>query len=111
MKGGLLAWARWLTLAASLALAGVTLPALLRAADPALASSRDYARLKGYSDASWETRNSTSGWVVSWQQAAISWGSRKQKSIALSTCEAVSITEYAARNLSRAASTSLLRGQ
>ena len=40
------------------------------------------------SDASWEIKHSTSGWVVLWQSAALSWGSRKQKSIALSTCEA-----------------------
>ena len=45
-------------------------------------------RLDGYSDASWETAASTSGWVVRWQSAALTWGSRKQKSIALSTCEA-----------------------
>ena len=31
---------------------------------------------------------STSGWVVLWQSAALSWGSRQQKSIALSSCEA-----------------------
>jgi hypothetical protein len=35
-----------------------------------------------------ETAASTSGWVVLWQSAALSWGSRKQKSIALSSCEA-----------------------
>ena len=29
-----------------------------------------------------------SGWVVQWQGAALHWGSRKQQSIALSTCEA-----------------------
>ena len=45
-------------------------------------------RLSGFSDASWETAASTSGWVVLWQSAALSWGSRKQKSIALSSCEA-----------------------
>jgi hypothetical protein len=44
--------------------------------------------LKSYSDASWEERNSTSGWVNIWQSAAISWGSNKQQSIALSSCEA-----------------------
>ena len=41
----------------------------------------------GFSDASWEVGASTSGWVVLWQSAALSWGSRKQKSIALSSCE------------------------
>ena len=35
-----------------------------------------------------QTARSTSGWVVFWQSAALTWGSRKQKSIALSTCEA-----------------------
>ena len=43
------------------------------------------ARLPG---ASWEAAHSTSGWVVLWGNAAISWGSRKQQCIALSTCEA-----------------------
>jgi hypothetical protein len=32
--------------------------------------------------------NSTSGWVVLFGNAAVSWGSHKQKSVALSTCEA-----------------------
>ena len=50
--------------------------------------SRESVRLSGFSDASWETAASTSGWVISWQSAALSWGSRKQKCIALSTCEA-----------------------
>jgi hypothetical protein len=59
-----------------------------RHADVGLTYTSDYASLVGYSDSSWETRNSTSGWVVLWQGAAISWGSRKQKSVALSSCEA-----------------------
>ena len=45
-------------------------------------------RLAGFSDSSWEVRNSTSGWCVLWQSAALTWGSRKQKSVALSSCEA-----------------------
>lgn len=44
--------------------------------------------LEGYSDASWETHRSTSGWIIKWQSAALTWGSRKQKCTALSTCEA-----------------------
>jgi hypothetical protein len=44
--------------------------------------------LHAFSDASWEVRNSTSGWVVMWGNAALSWGSRKQKCVALSSCEA-----------------------
>ena len=50
--------------------------------------TREYAKLRGFSDASREERNSTSGWLVFWQSAVISWGSHKQKSVALSTCEA-----------------------
>ena len=46
------------------------------------------SKLKCYGDASWETRFSTSGWVVIWQCAALSWGSRKQDCVALSSCEA-----------------------
>ena len=44
--------------------------------------------LEAYADASWEVKNSTSGWVVFWQNAPLVWGSRKQNSIALSSCEA-----------------------
>ena len=61
---------------------------LARTASIGLTHTKEHARLKGFSDASWETAHSTSGWVVLWQSAALSWGSRKQKSIALSTCEA-----------------------
>ena len=61
---------------------------LSRTSHLGLTYSREHQRLAGFSDASWETRASTSGWVVLWQSAAVSWGSRKQKSIALSTCEA-----------------------
>ena len=39
-------------------------------------------------DASWEERFSTSGWVVFWQSSPVSWGSRKQDCVALSSCEA-----------------------
>ena len=41
-----------------------------------------------WDDNAWEVRHSTSGWVTLWQSAALTWGSRKQKSIALSSCEA-----------------------
>ena len=37
---------------------------------------------------SWSFLTSTSGWVVMWQSAALTWGSKQQKSIALSSCEA-----------------------
>ena len=42
----------------------------------------------GYSDSDWATKHSTSGWVFMLNHAAISWGSKKQKSVALSSCEA-----------------------
>ena len=61
---------------------------LARTSDFGLVYTRDAAGLKGYADASWEVAHSTSGWVVLWQSAALVWGSRKQKSIALSSCEA-----------------------
>jgi hypothetical protein len=61
---------------------------LARNADVGLTYSPDSSSLHGFADASWEVRQSTSGWVVLWQRAALTWGSRKQKSIALSSCEA-----------------------
>jgi len=44
--------------------------------------------LFGMSDADWSLSNSTSGWCFSVLAAVVSYGSKKQKSIALSTCEA-----------------------
>jgi len=46
------------------------------------------SKLEGAADASWEVRHSTSGWVIKWQEAAVSWGSLKQNCTALSSCEA-----------------------
>ena len=53
--------------------------------------------LEASADASWEERFSTSGWYVSWQGAAISWGSKKQDCVSLSSCEAeiVALSECA----------------
>ena len=39
-------------------------------------------------DADWAVRHSTSGYVFTLSRAAISWGSKRQQSIALSSCEA-----------------------
>ena len=64
---------------------------LWRTASFGLTYSKEHVRLKGFADASWETMRSTSGWLVQWQGAALTWGSRKQKSIALSSCEAAII--------------------
>ena len=47
----------------------------------------DDGTLRGTADASWEVQASTSGWIVYWHGAPLCWGSRKQKSIALSSCE------------------------
>ena len=48
--------------------------------------------LAGYTDADWagdkETRRSTSGYVFNVGSAAISWSSKRQATVALSTCEA-----------------------
>ena len=53
-----------------------------------LTFSSKTSTLIGFSDASWETRNSTSGWLCRWQSAPLAWGSNKQKCTALSSCEA-----------------------
>ena len=44
--------------------------------------------LEGQSDSDWGVRHSTSGWQFTYSQAVISWGSKKQTSVALSSCEA-----------------------
>ena len=44
--------------------------------------------LSGMSDADWAVKHSTSGMVFMMSKAAISWGSKKQQSVALSSCEA-----------------------
>ena len=43
---------------------------------------------EGYNDASFEVGKSTSGYNIMWQGATISWGSTKQASTSLSSCEA-----------------------
>jgi len=45
-------------------------------------------KVYGMSDSDWAVRHSTSGFVFMFSQAAISWGSKKQASVALSSCEA-----------------------
>ena len=70
---------------------------LSRTASLGLTYTREHTRLAGFADASWEVKHSTSGWVVNWQSAALSWGSRQQKGISLSSCEAeiVALSEAA----------------
>lgn len=52
----------------------------------------DLKDLSGYTDSDWaqdpETRRSTSGWVFSLGSGAISWSSKRQTRVALSTVEA-----------------------
>ena len=45
-------------------------------------------RLRGYSDADWAVQRSQSGFVFTLGRASISWGSKRQPVVALSTCEA-----------------------
>eukprot|EP00965_Chrysotila_dentata_P207789 6184333-Pleurochrysis_carterae.AAC.1 len=42
----------------------------------------------GHTDSDWAMRHSTSGWVFMHGSAAISWSSKKQPTVALSSCEA-----------------------
>jgi len=44
--------------------------------------------LHGYTDSDWGVRHSTSGHVFMYNSACISWSSKKQPSVALSSCEA-----------------------
>ena len=48
---------------------------------------KDQKPLSGMADADWAVKHSTSGYVFSMSKAAISWGSKKQPTIALSSCE------------------------
>ena len=48
----------------------------------------DQLDLSGMSDSDWAVRHSTTGFVFHYAQAAVSWGSKKQSSVALSSCEA-----------------------
>ena len=44
--------------------------------------------MSGMSDSDWAVRHSTTGYVFTYNQAAVSWASKKQVSVALSSCEA-----------------------
>ena len=44
--------------------------------------------MHGFTDSDWDVKHSTSGFVFTLHRAAISWGSKKQTSVALSSCEA-----------------------
>ena len=63
-----------------------------------LATSEQENELIGYSDSDWSgdrsNKNSTLGYIFKFLEAPISWCSKKQLVVALSTCEA----EYIARS-------------
>jgi hypothetical protein len=61
---------------------------LYRTRDLGLTYETDDREMYGMSDSDWAVKHSTSGQVFVFNQAAISWGSKKQKSVALSSCEA-----------------------
>ena len=48
----------------------------------------DAKPMYGMSDSDWGVKHSTSGYVFMYNSAAITWGSKKQSSVALSSCEA-----------------------
>ena len=48
----------------------------------------DQEDVHGFTDSDWGVERSTSGQVFQYCQAAISWGSKRQTSVALSSCEA-----------------------
>ena len=57
----------------------------------------DKVDLAGQSDSDWAVKHSTTGYVFNYSVAAISWASKKQATIALSSCEAevVALSEAA----------------
>ena len=65
---------------------------LSKTIDYGIEYTRSDGKLEGYSDADWAgdhaDRRSTSGYVFQLANGAITWASRKQNSVALSTCEA-----------------------
>ena len=56
--------------------------------DLGLCYQADRRQISGMTDSNWSVRHSTSGWVFQFGCAAVSWGSKKQKTVALSSCEA-----------------------
>ena len=61
---------------------------LYRTRELGLRYQADTAPLAGMSDSDWAVKHSTSGFVFMYNAAAITWGSKKQASVALSSCEA-----------------------
>ena len=61
---------------------------LYRNRDIGLRYKADEKPLEGFTDSDWGVRHSTSGYVFMLNHACISWASKKQSSVALSSCEA-----------------------
>ena len=61
---------------------------LARHADVGLHYEADPSAIAAYSDSDLGTQHSTTGWDIRWQKATISFGSKKQPSIATSSCHA-----------------------
>ena len=61
---------------------------LYRTRDLGLNYVAEMKPIAGMSDSDWAVKHSTSGWVFRYCRAAVSWGCEKQKSVALSSCEA-----------------------
>ena len=61
---------------------------LYRTRELGLRYEANRAPLAGMTDSDWAVKHSTSGFVFMYNSAAISWGSKKQSSVALSSCEA-----------------------
>lgn len=68
--------------------------------DKGLVYSKDHDKLTGYCDADWasdiDERRSTTGYLFTLQSGAISWSTKRQKTIALSTTEAEFMSMVAA---------------
>ena len=61
---------------------------LARHADIGLHYEADPSAIIAYSDSDLGTKHSTTGWDIRWQKATISFGSKKQVSVATSSCHA-----------------------
>ena len=61
---------------------------LERTKDLGLTYEGDDLALHGMTDSDWAVKHSTSGFVFKLNCAALPWGSKKQTSVALSSCEA-----------------------
>jgi len=66
----------------------VVLAYLARHKDIGLCYEADGKPLRGQSDSDWGVQHSITGWLFKYSSACVSWGSKKQSNVALSSCEA-----------------------